>query len=129
MEKSEKERTELLQKTAFLIESLKKAEAAVMEAQKIAKDSNQAAADEAFTRERMERKYADLKTSSEREEGVLKRSLDFLRKDYEETSRESFQRKKELDRRLKKGIINAKLLTWSRPSGANCPIRIRRFWN
>lgn len=61
-------------------------------------DAKQLAADEAFARERAEKIDADFKVASEREEGIYKRSLDFLRKDYEETSRELLFKKKDLEK-------------------------------
>lgn len=94
----EKEKAEVQQKVASLTESLKKAKATVSEAKKIAEDANQLAADETFAREQAEKIYADFKTASEREERIYKRSLDFLRNDYEETSRELLFKKKDLDK-------------------------------
>lgn len=98
IEKVEKETAEAQQKIASLTDSLKKAEAAAIEDKKLAEDAQQLAAYEAFAREQAEKIYSDFKTTSERNEGVYKRSLDFLRKDYEETSREVFQKKKELEK-------------------------------
>lgn len=97
LEKLKKEAAEAQLKIAGLSESLKKAEAATVEAKKMAEDAKHLAEDEAFARERAERIYSDFRVSFERNEGVLKRSLDFLRKGYEETSRELLFKKKDLE--------------------------------